>query len=115
MLLTAYTKTPAVYRLRAGVTTDSYGDPVESWDSPERFLLRGASVQTVSTVEDEGTTRHIIRGEKTLHAPGSPSLTSGDRIEVGGEIWRVDGDPVVRRGLASTVYTTASLERITIG
>lgn len=115
MLLTDYRRAPSVYRLRPGTVTDSYGDPVESWTTPDRVLLRGATVQSVSVVEDEGTARHVIRGEKSLYAPGAVDLTAEDRIECDGQIWRVDGDPVVRRGLASTVYTTASLERVTIG
>ncbi|UDL14616.1 head-to-tail stopper [Arthrobacter phage KeAlii] len=115
MLLTAYKKTPSVYRLRAGTTTDSYGDPVESWDNPQRTLLRGATVQNEKTTEEDGQARRVIRSEFVLFAPGAVDLTSDDRIEAEGRIWRVDGDPVVRRGLASTVYTTASLERVTIG
>lgn len=115
MLLTAYTRAPAVYRLRPGTTTDSYGDPVESWDAPERVLLRGASVQSVSVVEDEGVERRIIRGQKTLFVPGAVDLTADDRVEVAGEVWKVDGDPVTRAGLASTVYTTAALTSVSIG
>jgi head-tail adaptor len=115
MLLTAYRRAPSVYRLRPGSTTDSYGDPVESWDEPERVLLRNATVQSVSVVEDEGVARHIFRGQKTLYAPGAVDLTAADRIEVDGEVWKVDGDPVTRAGLASTVYTTATLERVSIG
>lgn len=115
MLLSAYKQTPSVYRLRAGTTTDSYGDPVESWTAPDRFLLRGARVQHVTTVEEEGTERRVIRGETTLYAPGAVDLTRDDRIEVGSEVWRVDGEPVVRAGLASTVYTTATLARVSIG
>ncbi|WNN93966.1 head-to-tail stopper [Arthrobacter phage Nitro] len=117
MLLTAYRRAPSVYRLRPGTKLDSYGDPVESWDTPERVLLRNATVQTVSVFnpEDEGVARHIIRGQKTLYAPGAVDLTAADRIEVDGEIWRIDGDPVTRSGLASTVYTTAKLARVSIG
>ncbi|QPX62342.1 head closure Hc1 [Arthrobacter phage Tbone] len=115
MLLTAYRRASSVYRLRPGTKTDSYGDTVESWDAPERTLLRGATVQSVSVVEEEGTVRHVLRGEKTLYAPGVVDLTANDRIEVDGEIWRVDGDPVPRAGLASAVYTTAALERVSIG
>jgi hypothetical protein len=114
MLLSSVTA-PPVYRLRAGVAVDSYGDPVESWDAPERVRLKGASVQNVSVIEEEGTARHIIRGRKTLYAPGRVDLTAHDRIEAGGEVWKVAGDPVVRAGLASCVYTTAELERVTIG
>ncbi|QOP65070.1 head closure Hc1 [Arthrobacter phage Adumb2043] len=115
MLLTAYRRAPSVYRLRAGTKTDSYGETVESWTTPERSLLRGATVQTVSVVEEEGVARHITKGQKRLYAPGAVDLTAADRIEVDGEIWQVDGDPVARAGLASTVYTTAALKRVSIG
>lgn len=114
MLLTPYTL-PTVYRLRAGMTVDSYGDPVESWTTPERTPLRGATVQNLSIVEDDGVSRHITRRRKTLYAPGTVDLRKEDRIEADGEIWKVDGDPVIRAGLATTVYTTAELERVSIG
>lgn len=111
MLLTSYKIAPSVYRLRAGVTEDSYGDPVESWDVPERVRLKGATVQDVNAEEVDGATRRLIRGEKVLFAPGKVDLTENDRIEVSGEVWRVNAPPTIRSGLASTVYTTASLTR----
>lgn len=113
MLLTSYTVVPTIYRLRAGVGVDSYGDPVESWDAAERVPLRGATVQDqrVGTEEIEGVVRHIIRDEKVLFVPGAADLTASDRIEVSGEVWRVNGAPNVRAGLASSVYTTATLSR----
>lgn len=104
-----------VYRLRAGMAEDSYGDPVESWDTPERVRIPGASVQDVSVVEDNGVSRRILRGEKTLYAPGSVDLTKDDRVEVDGEVWQVDGNPERRRGLASSAYTTARLVQVSIG
>ncbi|UJQ86800.1 head closure Hc1 [Arthrobacter phage Reedo] len=115
MLLTAYRVAPTVYRLRAGTTVDSYGDPVESWTAPERTPLKGATIQNISIVEDDGVTRHVTRRRKTLYAPGAVDLRKDDRIESNGEVWRVDGDPVTRAGLASAVYTTAELERVSIG
>ena len=115
MILTAPAYAPVVTRLRAGATTDSYGDPVESWDTPERFVLRGASVQDVSVVEEDGVTRRVLRGVRTLYVPGAADLTAEDRVEVSGEVWTVDGKPEVRRGLASSVYTTARLAQTTIG
>lgn len=104
---------PPVYRLRAGSGTDSYGDPVQSWDAPERVILRGATVQDISTVEDEGVAKRIVRGEKALFVPGAADVTVDDRIEYDGEVWRVNGDPAVKRGLATGVYTSAALDRIT--
>ncbi|USL85082.1 head closure [Arthrobacter phage SWEP2] len=112
MLLSLPTSTP-VYRLRATVGQDSYGDPVESWDTPQRTRLRGASVQDVSVVEDEGVDRRLIRGERVLFVRDHADVTAEDRIEYRGEVWRVAGDPVVKRGLASPVYTVCALERVT--
>lgn len=111
MLLTSYRIAPTVYRLRAVASVDSYGDPVESWDAPERVKLTGATVQDVRTEETEGAVRRIIRGEKVLFVPGDADLTENDRVEVSGEIWRVNGPPSVKQGLASRVYTTATLTR----
>jgi hypothetical protein len=102
---------PAVFRLRAGVTLDSDGDPVESWTTPERALLRGAQAQPVSSTEDDGA-RRLIEGELLLIVPGVADLNAADRAEVGGKQWRVNGVPVVRRGMASSAYTSANLTRI---
>lgn len=115
MLLTAYKVAPAVYRLRPGATEDSYGDPVESWDAPERVRLKGATLQDahVYEAETESPVAHIVRGEKALFVPGVADLTEHDRIEVRGEVWRVNGVPTVRHGLGSASYTTAALTRST--
>ena len=112
MLLTSYRVTPPVYRLRPGTVLDSDGDPVESWDAPDRFKLAGAVVQDVSTVEEEGVSKQIVKGERTLFVPRRVDLKADDRIEVEGEQWRVNGDPVTKAGLASGVLTTAALTRV---
>ena len=106
---------PTVTRLRAGLVLDSYGDATESWDAPTRFVLAGAVVQDVSVVEEDSTSRRVLRGERTLYVPGPAALTADDRVEVGSEVWQVDGRPEIRRGLASSVYTTARLTHVTIG
>ncbi|AYN57730.1 head-to-tail stopper [Arthrobacter phage DrManhattan] len=102
---------PPIYRLRAVAGTDSYGDPVESWTTPTKTLLRGAHVQAAQTDEDDGNDRRTIRDEKTLFVPGAADLTENDRIEIDGRVWRVNGLPTVRRGLGSGTYTTATLTR----
>lgn len=112
MLLTAYRKTPTVYRLRPGTVLDSDGDPVESWDSPDRLKLSGAVVQDVSTVEEETGRTQIVKGEKVLFLSRPADVKSDDRIEVAGETWRVNGDPVTRPSLASGVVTTVTLTRV---
>lgn len=113
MSLLAMRRGQTVYRLRPGQTTDSYGDVVESWDTPERSRIRGGDVQfpeTAETVTPGGITE---TAERVLFAPGRPDLTSEDRVEFGGRVYRIDGDPVVLQSLASGLITVASLVRTT--
>lgn len=113
-MITSSTASP-VYRLRAGTVTDSYGDPVESWAPADvsRERLRGAAVQAPSSTEESSPAASQLTNERRLFAPSRLDLTDADRVEVDGVVWRVEGVPVVRRGLASGVYTTATLSRFT--
>lgn len=105
------TRAPKVYRIRAARSLDSYGDPVDDWDNPVRERLPRAILQAPSSVEVDGTGKRLVTGERSLYAPYPLDLTAEDRIEVGGEVWRVDGDPIIRQGFAMGVYTTATLVR----
>jgi hypothetical protein len=100
-----------VFRLRAAATVDSFGDPVEGWDVPERAPLRGADVQRGGSIEVDGELRALTTSEARLFAPSALDLTEDDRVEADGELWTVEGPPLVRRGLASSVYTLALLRR----
>lgn len=105
--------TEHVWRIRPGVVEDSYGDPVESWPNASKIRLRGASKQSVSAVEEDGANRRLLTDEALLFCPGRPDLRSEDRVRIGHEVWRVDGTPVVRRGLAIGDETVANLRRYT--
>jgi hypothetical protein len=107
VLLTAYRIARPVYRLRAGSGVDSYGDPVESWTTPDRYLLKGAILQDAKSEE----TGAILHSEKVLLVPGEPDLTEADRIEHDGDAWRVNGVPTTKTGLASRTFTVATLTR----
>jgi hypothetical protein len=109
VLLARYRVLETVTRLRPGTRTDSDGDPVESWSTPDRLKLRAAQIQDGSSEEADGATT----GEKKLFAPGRVDVLAEDRIEVGAEVWRVNGAPIVRSGLASGLFTTAHLTRLT--
>ena len=99
--------TPPVYRLRPSAGSDSYGDPVESWANPQRTLLPRAQVQVPTSTLPES-----LQTDRVLHVPGTADVTARDRIEYDGAIWRIEGTPIVRRGLASGVYTTAPLSLV---
>lgn len=113
MILDRPRRGATITRLRATMTTDSYGDPVgEDWSTPDRLVLRRAEVQAVSADETETPSGTHTTDERVLYALGRPDVREGDRIEVGSEVWRVDGPPVVREGLASDRFLTASLRRV---
>ncbi len=104
------------YRLRPGVVTDSYGEESASWDTPRRFPLRGAQDQPVTTVDEDNATRRVVDDERLLLISRRVDLTSADRVELlDGTVWRVDGTPAVRRGLASGYQTTVALKRLVRG
>jgi hypothetical protein len=101
-----------VQRLRPGAETDLRGEAVESWDVPARAPLKGAVVETVSVTDTDGT-RRVLRDERTLRFPRAVDLHAEDRVEIGAEVWRVDGEPLVRtEGLARGVETVAALVRL---
>jgi hypothetical protein len=114
-VLLSATAGPPVYWLLPGIVEDSYGDPVESWDAPERKRLHGAAVQEVTSVEDDDSVRPLLTDERRLFVPGKVPIRPEHRIESDGDVWRVDGKPITRRGLASSVYTTATLRRLSGG
>ena len=106
----------AIYRLRPTEGEDSYGDPVKTWEPPARFRLRGAELQRVAVGTAESETERpsgdTLRNVRRLFVPSAASLTAEDRIEADGEVWRIDGKPEVRRGLAMSVYTSAYVRRV---
>jgi head-tail adaptor len=94
-----------VYLLRARTRLDTYGDPVEDWDDPERILIPGAVIQSVASTEEGGDLTHT----RNLFCRGALDVTAEDRIEAEGQVWRVDGDARVRHGLSVGTYTRLRL------
>jgi head-tail adaptor len=108
VILGAVTPRAVIYRLRPTTSLDSLGDPVESWEAPERTRLRRAECQTAAEAE----TGLLLEHERRLFVAGVADLTAADRIEAEGETWLVDGTPVVRRALAAGTVTVAKLTRL---
>lgn len=109
-LLLGDPRAPRVVRLRARTGVDFYGEPVLSWDDPERLELAGAEIQDRTSTESTTGQRLVVVTGKVLFVPGRPDLRFEDRVEVDGEVvYEVDGDPYVRRGLAIPVYTIAPI------
>lgn len=112
MLLQSFGGSPVV-RLRAARREDSYGDVVEDWTVPERKRLFHVDVQDVSSVEEDGVTRRLVTDQRRLAIRGVADVTVRDRIELDGDAWKVDGDPVVVRPRVGVPFTIVQLLRIT--
>jgi hypothetical protein len=110
-VLTAIASPSPIYRLRPGSRVDSVGDTVTSWDAPTR------SVIPRSTFDDGPSSGGYprIAGTADLHIVGRFDLTSADRVEYRGEVWRISGRPVTLRSLASGDLTHAALTRFEAG
>lgn len=103
---------PPVFRLRPGTTTDSYGDPVESWDAPASVRLPRADVHGVVAEETDAADRRVLTDYRDLFIPYAADLTAADRIQYLGKVWTIEGAPVVTRGLLIGAQTTAKLRLI---
>lgn len=112
MLLNDY-RGPAIYRLTPYTTTDSYGDTIETWETPKKTRLLGASAQPVTEVEADGVTKHILKDVKDLFYRSNYKVSASDRILIGTEQWRVEGNPEVRQPLSTGGYGVARLVRVT--
>ena len=109
-MLTTLRSTDEVFRLRAVETTDSVGDKVRSWASPARARIPNEALESVSGTATDGTVIELD-SERRLLIVGAYDLTSLDRIEADGEVWRVNGKPAVKRGLMLGTHTVAKLKR----
>ena len=111
-------RSPRVFRLRPGVTLDSDGDPVESWETPDRLRLRHVTLQESSSEDEDGLaqrslgSKRLTRSGRKIFVPYAADVVANDRVEIDGQLWRVDGNPNPRRGLATSVYTTVTLARL---
>lgn len=99
------------YRLRARVAEDSRGEVVRSWTDPERVRIPRATFRRRSSTELADVDGSRLAADAALYIVGAFDLEPDDRIEADGEVWRVDGEPLVRRGLGSQTFTSAALAR----
>lgn len=108
---------PLIYRQRAQLVEDSYGDMIASWDSPEETLLRKAQVQYDKLMRTKET--DVADGDTAsthghlYYYSGPIDIAMTDRIRYGSEVWRIDGVAATRQSLGSGTYTHAKLIRFT--
>jgi head-tail adaptor len=105
-----HSRSIAAYRLRARVAEDSRGEIRRSWTDPERVKIpRVADFQRRGSRELVDANGDRDLADARLYLVGAFDLEGDDRVEVDGEVWRIDGKPVARRGLGSSTVTSVAL------
>lgn len=81
-----------VIRIRPGMKTVR-GSEIPDWTVTNSLLIRGCSVQPSSTsLSQDGRIQGVTDGYTCYCPPGS-DIRAGDRIQYGGNLYTIIGDP----------------------
>ena len=82
-----------ITRVRPGEKTER-GSVVPDWSTAERLEIPGCNVQPAATaLQQDGRVAGISDG-LTVYAPPDIDVKAGDRIEYGGNVYAINGDPL---------------------
>lgn len=86
--------TQSITRIRPGTTT-SRGSAIQDWDNVDTLEISGCSVQPASTsLSQDGRVLGIMDG-LTAYVPAGADIQAGDRISYGGNVYTINGDPLI--------------------
>ena len=72
---------------------ESRGSFVPDWSDTEELMIRGCSVQPTTTgLSQDGRVLGIFEG-LTIYCPPGSDIMAGDRIEYGGNVYTINGEP----------------------
>lgn len=81
-----------VTRLRATIITQR-GSEIPDWSNPDRLTITGCSMQPAGTsLTQDGRVQGTTDGY-TCYLPPGADVLAGDRIEYGGNVYTINGEP----------------------
>lgn len=100
-----------VIRLRATIITQR-GSEIPDWTNPNRLTITGCSMQPAGTsLTQDGRVQGTSDGYSCFLPPGA-DVQAGDRIEYGGLVYTIMGEPRVWQSPTGRVSNTQlQLER----
>lgn len=100
-----------VTRLRATTITQR-GSEIPDWSNPDRLAIPGCSMQPAGTsLTQDGRVQGTTDGY-TCYLPPGADVLAGDRIEYGGNVYTINGEPRTWQSPTGRVSTTQlQLER----
>lgn len=99
-----------VTRIRPGTKTER-GSSVPDWDNPSTLDIGECLIQPADTILSQDGRVLGIRDGVTLCAPVDADIKAGDRIQYGDEVYTIDGDPLVWRGIGKLEHMKVNLQR----
>lgn len=102
--------TQSITRLRPGTKTVR-GSVVPDWANVSRLTIEGCSVQPASTsLSQDGRIEGVMDG-LTVYAPEDADVLAGDRIEYGGNVYTINGDPLIWPAAGRLSHMQFNLQR----
>ena len=100
-----------VTRLRPTIITQR-GSEIPDWEDPDRLEIQGCSMQPAGTsLTQDGRVQGTSDGYTCFLPPGA-DVQAGDRIEFGGVVYTINGEPRVWQSPTGRVSNTQlQLER----
>lgn len=78
--------------IRRAPLIERRGSTVRDWDNYTTHTISGCSVQPASTSSNEERAEQVTERAE-LYAPPGANVETGDRVEVGGIVYDIDGAP----------------------
>lgn len=102
--------TQSITRIRPGTKT-LRGSTVFDWDNTESLVIPECSVQPSNTgLTQDGRVQGIQDG-LTVYAPVDADVRAGDRIAFGGNVYTINGDPLVWPAAGRMAHVQLNLQR----
>lgn len=100
----------SIVRIRPGTKTER-GSVVPDWSNAEELTIEGCSVQPSSTsLSQDGRVLGVQDG-LTVHAPIDADVKAGDRIRYAGNVYTINGDPLIWPGAVALDHIQLNLQR----
>lgn len=92
-------------------TTVSRGSTIYDWSNPDELEIPECSVQPSSTtLSQDGRVQGVTDG-LTVYAPEDADVQAGDRIRYRGNVYTINGDPLLWPGVARMQHMQLNLTR----
>ena len=99
-----------IVRIRPGVKIER-GSEVPDWDNAAELEINQCLVQPQDTILSEDGRVLGVKNTTTVCAPADSDIRPGDRIRYDGNVYIIDGDPMIWKGVGRLEHMKLHLQR----